>query len=97
MGKVYVGQTAFAIRRITGVDLSSVLSTVLKYKKPDGSAGQWTATVYNAARGIVEYIIASASDLDQVGAWTIWSYVTFADGNSAPGEASTLEVFEEGT
>jgi len=96
VGKVYKNQTALAIRRRTEVDLTYITAVYLKYIKPDGTTGQWTGTVYNASRGIVEYTIVSANDLDQSGTWTIWAYVTFANGNSAPGEPTKLEVYDEG-
>jgi hypothetical protein len=96
MGKIYKGQTALAIRLRTKVNLEFAASIWIKYRKPDGTESAWVATVYNIDRGIIEYKIQSAADLDQAGTWTLWAYVTFTDGNSAPGESVTVEVYEEG-
>lgn len=96
MSKIYVGQTALIIRVNTGINLATASILQIKYKKEDGSTGTWTATVYNSSRGVIQYQIASANDLDQSGDWDAWSYVTFADGNVAPGEVFHFHVYNEG-
>lgn len=97
MGKVYKNQTELTIRLDTGVDLTTAASQLIKYKKPDGTASYWTATVYDTTNGIIQKVLSLTTDLGQAGAWTLWAYVTFTDGYSAPGEPVILDVFEEGT
>ena len=94
--KIYVGQTALIIRVTTGIDLSTASAVQIKYKKPDGTTGAWTGTVYNETRGIISYTIASASDLDQEGDWIAWAYVTFTGGTVAPGNIFKFHVYTEG-
>lgn len=95
-GKVYVGQTALALRLKAEVDLTYVTTALIKYKKPDGTIGSWIATKYDIVKGIIEYLIKSVSDLDQRGIWTFWTHLTFADGNVAPGEAIEEMIYAEG-
>jgi hypothetical protein len=95
-GKIYVGQTALSLRLKTEVDLTYVTIALIKYKKPDGTLGSFTATLYDIVKGIIEYIVKSASDLDQRGEWTFWSHLTFANGNVAPGEAFIEMIYNEG-
>lgn len=97
MGKIYKNQTELTIRLDTGVDLSAAATSKIKYKKPSGATGEWTATVYDVTNGIIQKILSLTTDLDQAGAWTFWAYITFTDGYSAPGEPSILDVFEEGS
>lgn len=95
MGKIYVGQTALTIRLTTSIDLSSAKTTLIKYKKPDGTEGSWVATVFNVATGIISYVVASASILDQSGVWVLWAHITFNDDTVAAGEAVKQIIYKE--
>ena len=44
MGKIYQGQTDLTIALSTEKDLSGATSLKIKFKKPDGISGEWTAT-----------------------------------------------------
>lgn len=95
MGKFYVGQTALTIERTVGQDVTGATCKI-KYKKPNGDTGSWDAEIVTAAIGVIKYEIADASDIDMAGDWTVWAYVTFADGNSAPGETTIITFYNEG-
>jgi len=96
--KIYVGQTALSIRLDTKIDLTTMSTAKIKYIKPDGTQGEWTAVLYgNAADGIISYTINSASDIDQDGLWKMWAYVTFNDSTVAPGDIATMTAHIEGT
>ena len=97
MGKIYVGQTALIFRDSTGIDLSNADTMEIKYIKPDNTDGSWDAEIYGAAiDGVIQYTIESADDLDQAGEWVRWAYITFTNGNIAPGEPIGFVVEEEG-
>jgi hypothetical protein len=51
MGKVFNGQSALRITVKTFTDLEDVISTVIKYRKPDGSAGDFAAGVSDTESG----------------------------------------------
>jgi len=52
------------------VDLSTAVSTSIRYRKPDGVTGQWAGTVVD---GAVEYITV-AGDIDQSGVWYLQAF-----------------------
>jgi len=57
---------------VTG-DISSGTVFKIYYRKPDGTTGSWTATKESNNTSI-SYTTTLASDLDQVGKWTLQSY-----------------------
>lgn len=92
---IYVNQTALRLQLNTSIDLSDATSAVIKYIKPDGTTGSWTATISSAVQGIIVYDIQS-NDLSQEGDYTIWAYITFTSGKTAPGRAQHIYVYPEG-
>jgi len=96
MSKIYVGQYSLQIRLTTGVDITSASALLVKYKKPDGTEGSWTATEYDATTGVIYYDFTKASELDQAGTWTFWAHVTFSDDRVAMGEPVTEKIYSEG-
>jgi hypothetical protein len=96
MGKVYVNQTAFTVRLTTGENIAGATELLIKYIKPDGTTGSWVATENDATEGIIEYTMADADQLDQVGWWTFWAYVTFSDGSIGAGEPVKKYIHAEG-
>lgn len=95
MGKIYLNQDSLRIHLTAEVDITGATTTDIKYKKPDGSAGTWNATVDDAGVGSI-YFDLTGTELDATGTWTLWTYVTFADGRSAPGEPVKMIVHTEG-
>jgi hypothetical protein len=96
MGKIYVGQTALTIRLTTSIDLSTAKTVAIKYLKPSGETGTWTATIYSVATGVISYTIASSSILDESGVWTFWAFITFNDDTIALGEPVRKLIYDEG-
>jgi len=94
--KIYKNQTALSMRLDTKIDLSTAQTILMKYVKPDGTAGQWTALPISVGSSIVKYDITGTSDLDQAGIWKRWVHITFIDGKVAPGDVVTFTVCEEG-
>ena len=95
--KIYVGQTALTLQLDTGIDLSTAVSAIMKYVKPDKTEGEWVSVIDSpATAGIISYDIQSATDLDQSGTWKRWAYITFTGSKVAPGDCITFEVFDEG-
>lgn len=96
MGKIYEGQTELTITANLLDDITGYSAVYIKYRKPSGTEGQWTATVSDAATGVITYTITSASDLDEVGVWHLWGYVVFSDGDELPGESERVVIYKEG-
>ena len=96
MGTLYVNQTALAIKARVWVDITGASELLIKYKKPDGTEGSFTAVAIDNENGIIQYSVTSEDDINQAGRWTFWAYVTFADGKSAPGEVVEHWFYPEG-
>lgn len=95
MGKIYLNQSSLRIQLTTLVDITGATETLIKYKKPSGTTGEWTATVEAVGDGIIYYDL-TGDELDEIGTWTFWAYVTFADTREAPGEPVKIIVYSEG-
>jgi hypothetical protein len=95
MGRIFVGQSALRIILKTFIDLENIVSAVIRFVKPDGSSGEFTAGVSDMANGIIFHECIEG-ELDQSGWWVFWAYVVFADGRAAPGESVKVFVWNEG-
>jgi hypothetical protein len=95
MGRIFRGQSALRLTARTFTDLEGVVSAVIKYRKPDGSAGEFAAGVGDEARGVIFHECIEG-ELDMAGWWRLWAFITFADGRTAAGEAAKVFVWEEG-
>ena len=96
MGRIYKGQSALTIRLTVGQDITSANPVLVKYKKPSGVEGSWTASIADATEGTISYTMADTDQIDEIGLWTFWAHVTFADGKVAPGEPVEKWVYDEG-
>ena len=95
MGKVYVDQSNLRITLDTGVNCVAALSRKIKYRDPDNTEGEWSASQHPTNNNYIYYDLES-DELFTEGKWTFWSYVVFADGRDAPGEPVCVRVREEG-
>lgn len=95
MTNIYVGQSALRVSARTGTALADITECEIRYEKPDGTRGQWTAFVSDAERGVVSYDLLGG-ELDLPGWWRFWVFVTFDDERSAFGDSVRVFVREEG-
>ena len=95
MGKVYKGQSALRITLKTFTDLEGIISAVIKYRKPDGSIGEFIAGIANSVKGIIFHECIEG-EIDRAGWWVFWAFITFADGRTAAGETAKVFVWNEG-
>jgi hypothetical protein len=95
MGKIYKGQSALRITVKTFTDLEGIISAVIKYRKPNGTVGEFSAAVGDVANGIIFHECIEG-DIDVSGWWFFWAFITFADGRTAAGEAAKVYVWTEG-
>jgi hypothetical protein len=95
MGKVFKGQSALRITVKIFTDLEGIISAVIKYRKPDGSTGEFTAGVGDSGKGVIFHECIEG-ELDMAGWWAFWAFITFADGRTAAGEAAKVFIWNEG-
>jgi hypothetical protein len=95
VNKVYCGQSALRITVKTFTDLEGIISAGIKYRKPDGSAGELSAGVGDGGKGVI-FQECIEGEIDMAGWWAFWAFVTFADGRTAAGEAAKVVIGNEG-
>jgi hypothetical protein len=95
MGRIFKGQSALRIILKTFTDLEDSVSAVVKYRKPDGSVGEFNAGVSDTAKGVIFHECIEG-EIDMAGWWSFWTFITFADGRTAAGEAAKVFVWHEG-
>ncbi|MHA1951891.1 MAG: hypothetical protein ACW987_18750 [Candidatus Thorarchaeota archaeon] len=78
MGKSYVGDISTEIVLDAGVALGTPDVLKIKYQKPDGTTGEWTATPYEVTKA--RYVTENG-DLDVSGLWVFQIYVELAGGS----------------
>ena len=98
VNQIYKNQTQCRLTLQTDVDFNNypVSSCKIKYKKPDGTAGEWTAAVLSGEE-IEGKIYVDFTDtppvvkFDTAGAWKLWAYVIFS--NTKIGIGIPIEYF----
>jgi len=95
MGKIFVAQSALRITLKTFIDLERIISAVIRFKKPDGSTGEFPAAVGDTANGVIFHECIEG-EIDVSGWWAFWAFITFEDGRTAAGEAARVYVWQEG-
>ena len=82
----YVNQTWGRITLKVDFTLTDAVSAVIKYQKPSGVEGQWTATIAEPRTlQKIYYDLTAANEIDEVGQWKFWAYATNAGGEVIPG------------
>jgi hypothetical protein len=92
MGKIFKGQTALRIVLNTFIDLVGIEKAVIRYRKPNGKAGEFTAGVIDTC--VIHECIEG--EIDVSGWWAFWAFITFADGRTAAGETAKVYIWNEG-
>ncbi|MDR0442556.1 MAG: hypothetical protein LBH44_04020 [Treponema sp.] len=95
MGRIFINQSALRITLKTFIDLEGIISAVIKYRKPNGKSGEFSAAVGDVEKGVIFHECLEG-EIDLSGWWSFWAFVTFADGRTASGEAAKVYVWREG-
>ena len=94
MATYIVGQSNLRIELETGITLTGN-TCLIKYKKPNGVSGQWSATISTDVSKMY-YDVTSSTDIDVAGKWIFWSHVTYGDGSIGKGHSATQYFYKEG-
>ena len=95
MSKIFKNQSALRITARTFCDLEAIEKVVIKYRKPDGECGEFSAAVRDVVKGVISHECIEG-EIDVSGWWAFWAVVTFADGRTAAGEAAKVFVWDMG-
>ena len=95
MSRIFKGQSALRLTLKTFTDLEGIISAFIKYRKPDGSIGEFIAGIADSVKGVIFHECIE-HEIDIAGWWVFWAFITFADGRTAAGEAAKVYVWQEG-
>ncbi len=73
-GFIYVGSKGLTIILTLDVDLSTVTSAKISYRKPSGTTGEWEAAVNTADSSISYTTSLVENEIDEVGIWELQPY-----------------------
>ena len=93
--RVFKDQSALRITLKTFIDLEGIKNAVIRYRKPNGKYGEFSAAVGDTANGVIFHECIER-DMDISGWWSFWAFVTFADGRTAAGQTAKVYIWREG-
>jgi len=93
--KIFKDQSALRITLKTFCNLENIISAVIRFCKPDGKKGEFTAAISDIESGVIFHECIEG-EIDMSGWWAFWAYITFDDGRTAAGEAAKVYVWKEG-
>jgi hypothetical protein len=96
MARIFRAQSALRILVKTFCDLEGAITAYIRFQKPDGKRGEFSAAIVDTAEGTLSHECLEG-DIDISGWWVFWAYVIFEDGRTAAGEASKVFVWREGS
>lgn len=96
MGKIFCRQSALRITLKTFCDLEGIENAVIKYCKPNGKNGEFVSAVSDVGNGVIFHECIEG-ELDVLGWWKFWAFITFEDGRTAVGEAAKIFIWNEGS
>lgn len=85
------GDIGTAIDYNAGESIADATVIKLKYKRPDGTSGEWTATLEGTNKA--RYITLAAGDLPTIGSYAIQLYIE-SPGWSGHGKIRSMGVGE---
>jgi hypothetical protein len=74
MNRIFRGQSALRIILKTFTGLEDIISAIIKYRKPDGTTGEFAAGFADAAKGIIFHECIEG-ELDMAGWWAFWAFI----------------------
>ena len=95
--KVFVGVIGLRIILDLGIDVSGAGTAKINYVKPNGTSGQWTATVDPVGNvdGLI-YYDTTAGNIDVAGTWKLNGVWDPDGGNIFYGATACLRVWSLG-
>ncbi len=71
---IHKGQVGAIVRLTSSTDISGATGLAIRYRKPSGATGSWTATLSGTTA--LQYT-TEAGDLDESGIWRFQGYATY--------------------
>jgi len=74
MSILFIKSGLITLTLSTGRDLTGAINSKILYQKPDGTKGEWTATISGQS---LTYTLSN-TDIDQAGVWKFQTYIEIA-------------------
>ena len=97
MSNIFVGQTSLRVQLTCSQDITGAKEREIRYRRPSGTIGAFTAVEGTAATGVIYYDTTAASVFDQAGYWIFWSYIKFSDDSIGYGDAVKQMIYDQGS
>jgi hypothetical protein len=97
MSRIFVGQTKLTIQLETGTDITDASSAKIRFRKPNGTLGEFNASISDPEKGTIIYEIQNSEEIDQAGFWNFWAFITYSDAKTIAGTVSNIQIFTEGS
>ena len=94
--KIFKWQSSLRITLNTFCNLVGFIKAEIRFNKPNGTSGVFTAIVGDIENGNISYE-CKEGDLDMSGWWAFWAYVVFEDGRAAVGQTVKVYVWKQGS
>jgi hypothetical protein len=95
MGKIYSTQRFHIYFNYTELP-GTFVSAVIKFKRPSGTTGSFTAE-HNTETKQLYYNSPANEKINIPGTWVFWAVITIDDGETIPSNPIVKEIFKEGT
>jgi len=90
--ETFVGDTVRLILK-TGINISGFTILEVRFKRPNGTTGIWTASVYSGDNTWMEYITSTA-DINIAGIWAVQVFVESPTGERLHGMWAEFTVYK---
>lgn len=91
MEKVFAGHSKL-LQFDSGIDLTAMPTKLIRYKKPDGTTGQWNATL----DGISVLVKQVTDEFNQLGIWELQGFAA-AGSTSWHGDVVKVQILKSPT
>lgn len=92
MSYIYQYQTGLRLEFDTDYSVANIASAIIKYEKPSGECGQWTAAI--GSDTVIYKNGFLATDLDEKGLWKLQPVITNTDGKTIPCKIVEMRIYK---
>lgn len=96
MDSYYEGTTEGRITVDIGIDVTTITSADIYYRKPDWTVGHFTGTFTTGTEVYYDILADTDIPVGSYGLWTFWAKIIFPDGDFTTTTPFTVKVVRVG-